>query len=67
VNNHVNPTSFRGYLDIVAFALVIALVPQITGTDKKSNHTSQSNKLISRLNLTAFASIRNAVCAINGA
>jgi CheY-like chemotaxis protein len=36
-------------------------------TDKTSNHTSQSTETFSRLNLTAFASIRNAVCAINGA
>jgi hypothetical protein len=36
-------------------------------TDKTSIHTSQSDKLFSRLNLTAFASIRNAICAEDGA
>jgi homoaconitase/3-isopropylmalate dehydratase large subunit len=34
-------------------------------TDKKSNHTRRSTESFSRLNLTAFASIRNAVCAKN--
>jgi L-2-hydroxyglutarate oxidase LhgO len=35
-------------------------------TDKTSNQTSQSTESFSRLNLTVFASIHNAVCAKSG-
>jgi NAD(P)-dependent dehydrogenase (short-subunit alcohol dehydrogenase family) len=41
-------------------------IAPIEVTDKTSNHTSQSTESFSRLNLTVFASIHNAVCAKSG-
>jgi hypothetical protein len=35
--------------------------------DKKSNHPSRSTEPFLRPNLTAFASVPNAICAKNGA
>jgi hypothetical protein len=48
-------------------ANALALTGIVRSADKSSNHTVRSTERFSSLNLPAFASIGNAICATNGA